>query len=70
MFELFLFLFTDFDNRMGNFHTLKQKFNTYEHCIEYAEKNRLDNPDGMGQIFIPTNQIIGLTWCRPIDTSE
>jgi len=61
MFELFLFLFTDFDNRMGNFHT---------HCVAYVEKNRLDNPDDIGQIFIPTNQIIGLTWCRPIDTSK
>ena len=70
MFELFLFLFTDFDNRMGNFHTLKQKFDTYEHCIEYVEKNRIDSSDDTGQIFIPTNQIIGLTWCRPIDTQE
>ena len=70
MFELFLFLFTDFDNRMGNFHTLKQKFNTYEHCIEYVKKNRIDSSDDTGQIFIPTNQIIGLTWCRPVDTQE
>ena len=38
---LIIFLFTDFDTRMGNFHTLKQKFPTYEHCVEYVEKNRL-----------------------------
>ena len=70
MFELFLFLFTDFDNRMGNFHILKQKFPTYEHCVEYVEKNRSDNPEDTEQIFIPTNQIIGLAWCRPVDTSK
>ena len=70
MIELLLFLFTDFDNRMGSYHTLKQKFYTYEHCIEYVEKNTIYNPDGMGQIFIPTNQIIGLTYCKPIDTDK
>ena len=70
MIELLLFLFTDFDNRMGYFHTVEQKFHTYEHCIEYEEKNRIDNPDGMGQIFIPTGQVIGLTYCKPIDTDK
>ena len=77
MFELFLFLFTDFDNRMGNYHTLKQKFNTYHECVEYVEQHRADSITGFGQVFTPTahppifqGRIIGLAWCRPIDTSE
>ena len=77
MFELFLFLFTDFDNRMGNYHTLKQKFNTYHECVEYVEQHRADSITGFGQVFTPTahppifqGRIIGLAWCRPIDTEE
>jgi len=77
MFELFLFLFTDFDNRMGNYHTLKQKFNTYHECVEYVEQHRADSITGFGQVFTPTahppifeGKIIGLTYCRPVDTSE
>ena len=70
MFELFLFLFTDFDNRMGNFHTINQEFNTYYACKEYVEQHRADSITEFGQIFTPTNQIIGLTWCRPVDVSE
>ena len=69
-YTLLIFLFANLDTYTGNFHTLKQKFPTYEHCVEYVEKNRLDSPDYMGQIFIPTNQIIGLTWCRPVDIEE
>ena len=77
MFELFLFLFTDFDNRMGNFHTLKQKFDTYHECVEYVEQHRADSITEFGQVFTPTahppifeGKIIGLTYCRPIDTQE
>ena len=77
MFELFLFLFTDFDNRMGNYHTLKQKFNTYHECVEYVEQHRADSITGFGQVFTPTahppifqGRIIGLAWCKPVDTEE
>ena len=56
MIELLLFLFTDFDNRMGNFHILKQKFNTYEQCQLYVEQH----PDDR----------IGLTYCKPVDTDK
>ena len=38
MIELLLFLFTDFDNRMGNFHTVKHKFNTYQECNDYIKR--------------------------------
>ena len=77
MFELFLFLFTDFDNRMGNYHTLKQKFNTYHECVEYVEQHKADSITGFGEVFTLTahppifqGRIIGLTYCRPIDVSE
>ena len=67
---LIIFLFTDFDNRMGNFHTINQEFNTYYACKEYVEQHRADSITEFGQIFTPTNQIIGLTYCKPIDVSE
>ena len=74
MFELFLFLFTDFDNRMGNFHTINQEFNTYHECKEYVEQHRADSTTGFGQVFTPSahppifqGRIIGLTYCKPID---
>ena len=77
MFELFLFLFTDFDNRMGNYHTLKQKFSTYHECVEYVEQHRADSITGFGQVFTPTahppifqGRIIGLTYCKPVDITE
>ena len=57
MIELLVFIFTDFDNRIGNFHILKQKFNTYEQCELYIEQQ---HPDKM----------IGLTYCKPVDTDK
>jgi len=56
MIELLVFIFIDVDNRMGNFHILKQKFNTYEQCQLYVEQH----PDKM----------IGLTYCKPVDTDK
>jgi|TARA_Y100000310_G_scaffold280393_1_gene300092 hypothetical protein len=73
MFELLIFLFVDVDTRMGNFYTLKQKFNTYHECVEYVEQHRTDSITGFGQVFTLTAQppifegrIIGLTYCKPI----
>ena len=63
-------MFTDFDTYTGNFYTPKQKFNTYHECIEYVEQHRVDSTTGFGQVFTPTNQIIGLTYCKPIDIEE
>ena len=42
MIELLLFLFTDFDNRMGNFHTVKHKFNTYQECNQYIYEHTIE----------------------------
>ena len=69
-YTLLIFLFANLDTYTGNFYTHKQKFNTYHECKEYVEQHTVDSTTGFGQIFTPTNQIIGLTWCRPIDTSE
>jgi len=69
-YTLLIFLFANLDTYTGNFHTINQEFNTYHECKEYVEQHTVDSTTGFGQIFTPTNQIIGLTWCRPIDTSE
>ena len=74
---LFLFLFINMETYMGNYYTLKQKFSTYHECIEYVEQHKADSITGFGEVFTPTahppifeGRIIGLAWCRPIDTSE
>ena len=64
MIELLLFLFTDIDNRMGNFYTLKHKFNTYQECNQYIQEHTEEN------IYTPTGQPIGLTYCKPVDTDK
>ena len=64
MIELLLFLFTDFDNRMGNFHTVDTKFPTYQECNQYIQEHIEEN------IYTPTGQVIGLTYCKPIDTDK
>ena len=69
-YTLIIFLFANLDTYTGNFHTINQEFNTYHECIEFVEQHTVDSTTGFGQVFTPTNQIIGLTWCRPIDTSE
>jgi len=70
---LIIFLFTDIDTRMGNFYTLKQKFNDYYECAEYVEQHRVDSSTGFGQVFTPSahppifkGRIIGLTYCKPV----
>ena len=74
---LFIFLFINMETYTGNYYTLKQKFSTYHACAEYVEQHRVDSPAGFGQVFTPTahppifqGRIIGLAWCRPIDTEE
>ena len=69
-YTLLIFLFANLDTYTGNFHTINQEFNTYHECKEYIEQHTVDSTTGFGQVFTPTNQIIGLTWCRPVDTSE
>ena len=69
-YTLLIFLFANLDTYTGNFHTINQEFNTYHECKEYVEQHTVDSTTGFGQVFTPTNQIIGLTWCRPVDTSE
>ena len=69
-YTLIIFLFANLDTYTGNFYTINQEFNTYHECKEYVEQHTVDSTTGFGQVFTPTNQIIGLTWCRPIDTSE
>ena len=71
---LIIFLFTNIDTRMGNLHTLKQKFPTYHECKEYVEQHTVDNITGFGQVFtlsahppIFEGRIIGLTYCKPVD---
>jgi hypothetical protein len=66
-YTLIIFLFANLDTYTGNFHTINQEFNTYHECVEYVEQHRVDSTTGFGQVFTPTNQIIGLTYCKPID---
>ena len=66
-YTLLIFLFANLDTYTGNFHTINQEFNTYHECKEYVEQHTVDSTTGFGQVFIPTNQIIGLTYCKPID---
>ena len=70
MFELLMFLFDDFDTRMGKFYVLNRTFNSYEHCQDYVDSVRKDNPNGNNQIYIPNNKVIGLTFCAPLDTRK
>jgi hypothetical protein len=70
MFELLMFLFDDFDTRMGKFYLLNKNFNSYEHCQDYVDSVRKDNPNGNNQIYIPNNKVIGLTFCAPLDTHK
>ena len=65
MIELLLFLFTDFDNRMGYFHTVEHKFHTYQECNQYVQEHITEE-----RIYTPTGQVIGLTYCKPIDTDK
>ena len=51
---LIIFLFTNVDIRMGNYYTLKQKFNDYYECAEYVEQHTVDSPTGFGQVFTPS----------------
>jgi len=69
-YTLLIFLFANLDTYTGNFHTINQEFNTYHECIEYVEQHTVDSTTGFGQVFTPTNQIIGLTYCKPIDIAE
>ena len=69
-YTLLIFLFTNLDTYTGNFHTINQEFNTYHECKEYVEQHTVDSTTGFGQVFTPTNQIIGLTYCKPIDIAE
>ena len=69
-YTLIIFLFANFDTYTGNFYTINQEFNTYYECKEYVEQHRADSTTGFGQVFTPTNQIIGLTYCKPIDIEE
>ena len=69
-YTLIIFLFANLDTYTGNFHTINQEFNTYHECIEYVEQHTVDSTTGFGQVFTPTNQIIGLTYCKPIDIEE
>ena len=66
-YTLLIFLFANLDTYTGNFHTINQEFNTYHECKEYVKQHTVDSTTGFGQVFTPTNQIIGLTYCKPID---
>ena len=66
-YTLIIFLFANFDTYTGNFYTINQEFNTYHECKEYVEQHTVDSTTEFGQVFTPTNQIIGLTYCKPID---
>ena len=69
-YTLIIFLFANLDTYTGNFYTIKQEFKDYYACAEYVEQHRADSTTGFGQVFTPTNQIIGLTYCKPIDIAE
>ena len=69
-YTLLIFLFANLDTYTGNFYTINQEFNTYHECKEYVEQHTVDSTTGFGQVFTPTNQIIGLTYCKPIDIAE
>ena len=66
-YTLLIFLFANLDTYTGNFYTINQEFNTYHECKEYVEQHTVDSTTGFGQVFTPTNQIIGLTYCKPVD---
>ena len=66
-YTLLIFLFANLDTYTGNFYTINQEFSTYHECKEYVEQHTVDSTTGFGQVFTPTNQIIGLTYCKPID---
>lgn len=70
MFELLMFLFDDFDTRMGKFYLLNKNFNSYEHCQDYVDSVKKDNLNDNNQIYIPNNKVIGLTWCMPLGTHK
>ena len=70
MFELFMFLFDDFETRMGRFYVVDKTFNSYEHCQTYVDSVRKDNPNENNQIYLPNGKVIGLTWCLPLDTHK
>jgi len=76
-YTLIIFLFANLDTYIGNFYTIKQKFNTYHECKEYVEQHTADSITGFGQVFTPSahppifqGRIIGLTYCKPIDIAE
>ena len=69
-YTLLIFLFANLYTYTGNFHTINQEFNTYHECKEYVEQHTVDSTTEFGQVFTPTNQIIGLTYCKPIDIAE
>jgi len=73
-YTLIIFLFANLDTYIGNFYTIKQKFNTYHECKEYVEQHTADSITGFGQVFTPSahppifkGRIIGLTYCKPVD---
>ena len=70
MFELFMFLFDDFETRMGRFYVVDKTFNSYEHCQTHVDSVRKNNPNGNNQIYLPNGKVIGLTWCLPLDTHK
>jgi len=70
MFELLMFLFDDFDTRMGKFYILNRTFNSYEHCESYVDSVKKNNPNGDNQIYSPNGKVIGLTFCAPLDTHK
>ena len=76
-YTLIIFLFANFDTYTGNFYTINQEFKDYYACKEYVEQHRADSITEFGQVFTPSahppifeGRIIGLTYCKPIDTQE
>ena len=65
-----MFLFDDFETRMGRFYVVDKTFNSYERCQTYVDSVRKDNPNGNNQIYLPNGKVIGLTWCLPLDTHK
>ena len=51
-------------SHMGNFHIHEHKFNTYQECNQYIQEHIEEN------IYTPTGQAIGLTYCKPVDTDK
>ena len=66
MFELFIFLFTDFDARVGVKYLLKEKFVDYQSCEEYVDEHEVN----FNYTINKKDYRVGFTYCKPIEKGK